>query len=188
MPGVGKSTYSSRHYKDKCFVVNPDILRTYHPQYHSLSTNNVIEETNAFASQLGEALIESLAKRRCNMLAECTFADFDYWRKVLSSNSLRSEIYTRRLIILSAPIEVCYEAMCSRYGAEGQSNEAIRRPADRAFLVDRATKLVAALDKYHSGNVFDDLVFLHKRTMSSDFEQIDYRQYLEIHGKDHLTP
>lgn len=59
------------------------------------------------------------------------------------------------LIFLSAPLEICYQAMCCRYKTEVRNmTELIPRPVKREFLFDRAKKIEESVSKYISSNLF----------------------------------
>lgn len=181
VPGVGKSTYSKKCYEDNYFIINPDNYRKLHPNYLSLNTGNLISETNEFSSQISELLFKILTSLSCNIVIECTFANYNYWQNFLQRNSAYVSRYYRTLIFLSAPLEICYQAMCFRYKTEVQNmTELIPRPVKREFLFDRVKKIEQSVIKYCFSNLFDKILFLHKHTMCSDFVQISYDDYLAI--------
>lgn len=181
VPGVGKSTYSIKYYKKNYFIINPDNYRRFHHSYSSLNTCNLINETNEFSSQISELLFKILTTLSCNIVIECTFANYNYWQNFLQHNSVYLSKYYRMLIFLSAPLEICYQAMCCRYKTEVRNmTELIPRPVKREFLFDRAKKIEESVSKYISSNLFDEILFMHKYTMYSDFVQISYDDYIVI--------
>lgn len=178
LPGVGKSTYSRKKISENYYIINPDRIRSFHPKYHNLNRDNVIYETNDFVTQTSEMLLSVLTYMSCNVAVECTFSNYDYWHQLLTSLDIQLKKYTRKLIFLSAPIEVCYQSMCYRYDLETHNSmDIIPRPADRCFLLDRAKKLENAIVRFRSGTLFDEIHFLYKKTMTSDYEEIDYSEY-----------
>lgn len=181
VPGVGKSTYSKIYYQENYFIINPDDYRQFHPNYMSLNTSSLIQETNEFTSHISELLFRILTTLSCNIVIECTFANYNYWQNFLNHYSVYLSKYYRKLIFLSAPIDVCYQAMCCRHKAEAMNIFGpIPRPVKWEFLWDRAKNIKESVSKYTSSNLFNEIIFMHKFTLHSDFVQISHSDFLSI--------
>lgn len=181
IPGVGKSTYSIKYYKDKFFIINPDDYRQFYPNYSSLNTSSLIVETNELSTKISELLFKVLIKLSCNIVIECTFANYKYWQEFLKSDNVYLGKYSKILIYLSAPLDVCYQSMCCRYKTESQNMKGIiPRPVAKDFLYDRASRIEESVAKYVASNLFNEIIFMYKDTMRSEFVQISYNEYLVL--------
>lgn len=181
LPGVGKSTYSIKHYKEKFFIINPDDYRQFYPNYSSLDASNLIKETNEISSKISELLFKILIKLSCNIVIECTFANYKYWQDFLNNNNVYLEKYFKNLIYLSAPLDVCYKSMFYRYKTESQNMRGIiPRPVSKDFLYDRARRVEESVGKYIASNLFNEIIFMYKNTIRSEFVQIRYNEYLVL--------
>lgn len=177
IPGVGKTEYCKKKFINDFFIIDPDYIRLFHPNYGNLNYDNVIQETNAFTTQICELLLQIMSSLSCNFVVECTFSNYVYWFQILNSHKRKFENYYRKLILLSAPIEVCYQSMCLRYNIEKKDlKNIIPRKADKAFLLDRAGKYKMSIH-YYTSDLFDDVILLHKNTVDSDFLPVEYDDF-----------
>ena len=179
-PGVGKSTFSIGKYRN-FFIINPDSYRHLFYDYSTLDTENIISVTSSQVTHLCEILIECLSRLSCNILIEDTFANYSYWDKHLRGSQF--DKYKMELILLSAPVKVCYESAQDRYCQELKEACQIPRKVDINFIIDRMIGLSKSVRKYSKSDLFYVITFMYKNCVNEDFVQIDQEEYLSILDK-----
>lgn len=184
IPGVGKSTYSIKIYKEDFYIINPDYYRTFCLEYTHLNTTNLIDKTSNFVTLVCNILIQCLCKLSCNILIEDTFANYSYWKDYLHNIHLNR--YKKIFILLSAPIYLCYEATQIRYHKEATCACIIPRKVEMEFVVNRAKNLYRSVNKYYNSCLFEEFIIMYRDTIDAEFEQIPYKDYLNILSKELL--
>jgi hypothetical protein len=178
LPGVGKTTYAFNKYRSHFFIIDLDGYRRFHPHYASFDSTNLISQTNSFASYIGDLIIEVLAHMSCDIMYVSTFSRFDIWGDFFKTHEYLNG-YAKRLIVLGAPTEVCFQSMLFRNGQEKNCPGIIvPRLADLGFLTEQSIKLKVALGLYIEQNTFDSVEFLYKPDMSAGFVSVDYQHFI----------
>ena len=180
IPGVGKSAFCASYYSDKCFVIKPERLKDLYSNCDGFSGDKLLRELDAFSSRLLEVLLSILIILSCNILVECPSLGFDYWRKVFFSNYVDLRKYYKKLVVLLAPTDVCFQSICyqcqeKKIRDNDNSLELITLP----LLFEEAKKQEKVLLEFFNSNLFDDVQLWGKSSMLSGFEWVDINRFKE---------
>lgn len=166
IPGAGKTKFICNSSEFEDFVnIDPDAFRQYAPDYRLCNSNTLVETTNQYMERFSNALLDAALKGKLSVVVASTFTDTAFWRQTFSRiGPLLEDYRTKRLIVLSQPLEECRKG-CEKRAKEASSAEPKPRPVDDSFIQNRFDRFNRAIGDIITMGVFREVFYYARKKL-----------------------
>ncbi|MDR1778902.1 MAG: zeta toxin family protein [Clostridiales Family XIII bacterium] len=172
--GAGKSAFQyspEAGLQQPCIVLDADTYRSLHPHYFAIQKKHgkeAVRQTQDFAAQFVEALIDRLSADNYNLLIEGTLRTADVPRETASK--LREKGYRTELLMMITKPEISLLSTILRYEKLLTIEPALARPTPKSHHNLIVAHLCDNLSVLYSERIFDN-IRLYDRSMRLLYSQ-----------------
>lgn len=170
IPGAGKTKFICDSGEFEEFVIiDPDASRQYAPDYELCNSKTLVEMTNQYMERFSIALLDAALKGMYSFVVASTFTDTAFWRWTFSRiEPLLDNYRTKRLIVLSQPLEECQKG-CAERAKKASRSEPKPRPVDDSFIQDRFTRFNKSIEELLNIGIFREVVYCARRKLEDAY-------------------
>lgn len=170
LPGSGKTVFCEKNnFNRNYFIIDPDNYRKYHPDYMSLSPEDIIPITNDLVRITAMVLLKIALRLKLNIAIVSTFSDASFWLELYENNKQVLSKYNNKIIILTEPEDICKKSMITRYNYETKSNGIIARPIDFMFFNKCKSSFPDSLRTLQSSHIFNSFEIWKRENINQEY-------------------